>query len=155
APAAKPAPKALAGPSPLAAKPAAIHEAGARQSAAAQDRWFQREVLGALTALPSGAVNSLPLSIAIPPEDAEAAVREAMSRAQMAATRKLEERLISGSAKEPLCREEEPMVLVQGKPYTLAKALADEELQDSMTDDEYQRFVDLDKETQRKAGALI
>lgn len=49
----------------------------------------------------------------------------------------------------------ESMVTVQGRPYKLARVRSDEELQDSMTDAEYQSFVDLAREEDRRQTTAL
>jgi len=133
--------------------------AGAAPSSAEEDKrardynaWFHREVLGtepkscsAASARPAAAQG----------EDLDAALQGVVAEAQ---SQLKEERLqrfsqdLAGRAQDVRRRAaegakaDEPTVTVQGQPYTLARARDDEDLQEAMTDEEYQRFVDLDRQ---------
>jgi len=79
-------------------------------------------------------------------------VEEEVSSAQNTRPRaSLEERL-RGSAKRDHVEvvQEDPYVLAGGQPHRLSQAFASEELQERMTDEEYQRFFDAHREVQQR-----
>lgn len=112
--------------------------------------WFHQEVLGTASLGEEGCSQLVEIS-----QDASADSRSKevdnelqleLASAKRARSTLLEERLAKAQASPAV----EHTVLVQGVAYSLTKVLEDEDLQDEMTDDEYQRFVDLDKSLQRQ-----
>lgn len=147
------APGAGAGAAPQGAPDAQEKEREAR----AYNAWFHREVLCMEPS--SGAAPSRRAQVQ--DVDKDASLHEAVSQAQEQFQEERVQRFSRGLAERAQdvrhraaaagaghgeAKAGEDTVTVQGRPYTLARARDDEELQDAMTDQEYQRFVDLDRQ---------
>lgn len=126
---------------------------GSKAPDASTTSWFQQEVLGSqdVVPTPSAAVGK---RLEEPSEASEIGMQQVVESSQVFRNRVLEERLRRSQANLSEDRKvetaEEVMVTVRGVPHSLAKVLDDEDLQDQMTDEEYQRFVDADRELQQK-----
>mmetsp|Transcript_100492 Transcript_100492/g.304934 ORF Transcript_100492/g.304934 Transcript_100492/m.304934 type:complete len:422 (-) Transcript_100492:175-1440(-) len=138
--------------------------AGAGQAAAVPGRkplpmedWLHREIC---CCEPLAAVGSAAEASAPPPEEGEALLQEAMEQARGRLQEERLERLskgLAGRAEDVRRRAAEgqtggeahrgPTVTVQGQPYALWRVRDDDDLMEAMTDAEYQRFVDLDRQT--------
>lgn len=112
--------------------------------------WFHQEVLGTTSLGEEGcgqvAETSKDAAAASKSKEVDKELQLELASAKRARNTLLEERLTKSHASPAL----QHTVLVQGVAYSLTKVLEDEDLQDEMTDDEYQRFVDLDKSLQRQ-----
>lgn len=68
----------------------------------------------------------------------------------------LEARLRGTQRSQPQEVHEDPIVVVRGEPLPLSRVLADDDLQEQMTDQEYQSFYDVDRNLQhRKLRSLL
>lgn len=115
--------------------------------------WFQQEILGSQDTF-SATSAAVSKRLQEPSEASGIDIQQVLDSSQQSRSRVLEERLLRSQASlSEDCKvqiAEEVMVTVQGLPYSLVKVLEDEDLQDKMTDEEYQRFVDADRELQQK-----
>lgn len=115
-------------------------------------RWFHQEVMGASSIGEETSTEARKDAAADPKsKEVDNELQLELASAKRARSALLEERLTKS---QPLPAREhtvcEHTVLVQGVAHILTKVLDDEDLQDEMTDEEYQRFVDLDKQLQRQ-----
>ncbi|CAE7763338.1 OGFOD3, partial [Symbiodinium necroappetens] len=62
----------------------------------------------------------------------------------------LEARLRGTQRSQPQEVHEDPIVVVRGEPLPLSRVLADDDLQEQMTDQEYQSFYDVDRNLQHR-----
>jgi len=124
-----------------------------RAETSACHAWFHKEIFGT-----DPLRGSMRQSAARDEEDGETVLREALEQAQDHLQQERLERFSRGLAEcaEDVRRRaagdgdagpgEEPTVMVQGKPHPLSRVRDDEDMLDSMTDQEYQRFVELERQ---------
>lgn len=115
----------------------------------AAQAWFHQEVLGGE---PFIRARDSSKDVASDPAALRTAVAQAHNRLQA----ELQERLDDARRWTSVSRRQQldPTVMVQGHPYMLSRVRDDEDLQDAMTDEEYQRFADLERGLDRSGGNL-
>jgi len=117
------------------------------------DEWFHQEILGSnpragstrdASALPSSGLSS---------EEGSNMLQEAVRHARQRLSDEVQQHMEDARRKaaganscDAPTSAADISVLVQGKAYSLEQVRADEDLQDSMTDEEYQKFAELDRQ---------
>mmetsp|Transcript_65819 Transcript_65819/g.154031 ORF Transcript_65819/g.154031 Transcript_65819/m.154031 type:complete len:350 (+) Transcript_65819:62-1111(+) len=83
-------------------------------------------------------------------------LEEEVSAQNQSTRSSLEARLRGTQRSQPQMVHEDPVVVVRGQPLPLSRVLADDDLQEQMTDQEYQSFYDVDRNLQhRKLRSLL
>lgn len=116
--------------------------------------WFTREVLGG-TETPAPAKAMPPQAAQSVPDATDEALREAVRTAHSLMMEERARRLADARcwASAPLKQPgSDAVIMVQGQPHPLMQVRDSEDLQDRMTDEEYQHFFDLER--QFPAGPL-
>lgn len=109
----------------------------ARPAAPTDDLWFATEVLGEHGQAPQRSQQQDP--------SRDMALQEAIRRAN--GRMKEQHRRLSDARRWPGAPRTEPLVIVGGEARSLSHVRDSEELQDRMTDEEYQRFFDLERDS--------
>mmetsp|Transcript_99418 Transcript_99418/g.196988 ORF Transcript_99418/g.196988 Transcript_99418/m.196988 type:complete len:422 (-) Transcript_99418:175-1440(-) len=136
-----------------------------QKAAASSDAWFHREILGtdpvALGPGPDAEaeqkqkiVSDAELRMAV--EQAQDRLREerAIQHSRGLAERVKTVQMRASNGQRNLERNlEDPTVTVRGQPYPLSKVRDDHTMHDAMTDEEYQKFVDIDRQMQMQASS--
>jgi len=121
----------------------------ARPEGIDKDGWFTQEVLGGFNPdhLFAKGVPQQPTQSA--PDATDDALREAVKAAHAVMMEERARRPIADVqewAPAHLKQASSDVVMVQGEPHPLAQVRKSNDLQDRMTDDEYQRFFDLERQ---------
>eukprot|EP00439_Symbiodinium_sp_Y106_P053355 s466_g7.t1 len=77
-------------------------------------------------------------------------LEEEVSAQNQSTRSSLEARLRGTQRSQPQMVHEDPVVVVRGQPLPLSRVLADDDLQEQMTDQEYQSFYDVDRNLQHR-----
>jgi len=139
----------------------------AQQVADSSDAWFHREILGTDPVAPGPdpdleaeqrLVSEAEMRTAL--EQAQDRLRQERaiqhSRGLAARVKDVQMRAGNGladSRQSGQCNLVDPTVTVKGQPYPLSKVRDDNTMQDVMTDEEYQRFVDIDRQLQMQTSS--